>query len=103
MIEQIIQIAKENPDGFTIYTETLEHVKKGWVVAIKETQNSFGAQGLEKVLTFKTGTVGGWKEKSLYYFDAVVLFDNEEEATKFGLENEQIAIFNIEQSRLKFL
>lgn len=103
MIDKIMQIAKENPLGFTVYTSNLEHVKSGWVVALKETQNSFGVDGLAKVLAMKTDCIGGWKEKDLFYFDAVLLFDNEEEATRKGIENEQIAIFNIEQSRLKFL
>lgn len=103
MIERLLEIAKENPDGFTVYTSTLQHVKRGWVVALKETQNCFGEDGLKKVLTYDTGYVGGWKEKKLFYFDAVQIYHNEEEATKAGIENEQIAIFNIETSRLKFL
>lgn len=105
MIERLLEIAKQNPEGFTVYTSTLQHVKKGWVVALKETQNCFGEDGLKKALEFAkvTGTIGGWKEKKLFYFDAVQLYDNEEDATKAGIENEQIAIFNIETSKLKFL
>lgn len=103
MIEKIMQIAKENPNGFTVYTKDLQHVKKGWVVAIKETQNCFGIDGLTKVIQMNTDCIGGWKEKDLYYFDAVLIIHNEDEATKLGVENKQIAIFNIEQSKLKFL
>lgn len=103
MIEKIMQIALVNPDGFTVYTSNLEHVKKGWVVAMKETQNCFGQVGLQKVLDIKPRTIGGWLDGKDFYFDAVMIFDNEEDATRAGIENEQIAIFNIEQSRLKFL
>lgn len=105
MISKLIEIAKQNPDGFTVYTSTLEHVKKGWVIALKETQNSFGVEGLKRVLEVAktTGTLGGWKEGDLFYWDAVILVETEEEATRLGIENEQIAVFNIEQARLKFL
>lgn len=105
-IERLKQLAEENPNGFTVYTTTLEAVKSGWVVANKETQNCFGDEGLKKALgvAIKTSkTLGGWKEKDLFYWDAVILFDNEEEATKAGLENEQIAIYHIETNYLKFL
>lgn len=105
LITKLMLIAKENPEGFTVYTATLEPVKKGWVVALKETQNSFGIDGLKKVLGYakKTGTIGGWKEEDLFYWDAVIIVQDEEEATKLGIENEQIAIFNIEQVRVKYL
>lgn len=106
MIERLKEIADENPNGFTVYTETLEPVKKGWVVANKETQNCFGDEGLRKALEFArstTKTLGGWREKELFYWDAVMIFDDEEEATRSGHENQQIAIYNIETNFLKFL
>lgn len=106
MIEKIKQIASENPKGFTIFTTTLEHVTKGWVIALKETQNSFGDNGLRKVLEVAkrtTRTIGGWKEGKLFYWDCVMIVDDEEEATKIGRENEQIAIYHLETFRLKYL
>jgi hypothetical protein len=109
-MEQIInslkRIAKENPSGFTVSLESLKFVKEGWVVAIKETQNSFGDVGLRKALqvAMKTSnTLGGWKEGEDFYWDAVIIFNNEEDATKAGVENEQIAIYNIETNFLKYL
>jgi len=36
MIEKIKQIATENPDEFTIFPTTLNHVSSGWVVALKK-------------------------------------------------------------------
>jgi hypothetical protein len=105
-IERLKQIASEYPNGFTVYTTNLEPVKSGWVVALKETQNSFGDEGLIKALEVAQRTskvVGGWKEKDLFYWDAVLIFNNEDEATKAGIENEQIAIYQIENNYLKFL
>ena len=106
IIEKLKQIAEENPNGFTVYTTNLEPVKKGWIVAQKETQNCFGDEGLQKALEVAINTsqtIGGWKEEDLFYWDAVMIFDNEEEATKSGIENEQIAIYQIENNNLKFL
>jgi len=106
IIERLKQIAEENPNGFTVYTTNLQPVKQGWIVAQKETQNCFGDEGLQKALevAIKTSqTIGGWKEEDLFYWDAVMIYDNEEEATRSGIENEQIAIYQIENNNLKFL
>jgi hypothetical protein len=100
------QIADANPNGFTVYTTNLEPVLSGWIVAMKETQNSFNDAGLAKALEVAERTskvIGGWKEKERFYWDAVMIFSNETEATKSGIENEQIAIYNIETNYLKFL
>lgn len=96
LIERLKEIAKQNPHGFTA----------GWSVALKETQNSFGDAGLKKVIavtTEKTGIVGGWREDGKLWWDAVQIFDNEDAATAAGIENEQIAIYSIDQNRVKFL
>lgn len=106
MIEKIKQIANENPDGFTIFTTDLTHVTSGWVVALKETQNSFGDEGLKKCYKLAketTGRMGGWKERSCFYWDCVIIVQDEEEATRLGIENEQIAIYNLDEPRLKYL
>lgn len=100
------QIADENPNGFTVYTTDLTPVKSGWVVAMRETQNSFGDAGLQKALAIAEQTskvIGGWKEGQQFYWDAVLLFTNENEATIAGYQNEQIAIYNIETNYLKFM
>lgn len=105
-IKELKRIADENPNGFTVRTTNLEPVTEGWAVAMKETQNSFGDAGLEKVLEVAERTskvIGGWKEGELFYWDAILIFNNEEEATKAGVENEQIAIYNIETNNLKYL
>lgn len=106
MIEKIKQIANENPDGFTIFTTTLNHVSSGWVVALKETQNSFGDEGLKKCLDHAkrtTKTMGGWKEGELFYWDCVMIIDSEAEAIRLGKENEQIAIYHLDTGSLRYL
>lgn len=106
LIDKLKQIASESPNGFTVYTFNLQPVTKGWIVAMKETQNCFGDAGLKKALevAIKTSNViGGWKEGKKWYWDASLVYDNEDEATKAGIENEQIAIYHIETSYLKYL
>lgn len=101
----ILEIAKKNPDGFTVDLTTLKKVTGGISVAYLETQNCFGVEGLEKVLkhtVIHEKKVGGWKDddNGYFYFDSVKIFTNLDEAMKFGRENEQIAIFDITNLRL---
>jgi len=101
----ILKIAKENPNGFTIELPTLKKVTSGVVSAYKDTQNCFGEQGLEKVLEHaenNSKVVGGWLnyENGKYYFDSSKVFFDKDEAMKFGRENEQIAIFDIDDLRV---
>lgn len=105
LIEAITKIAKENPDGFTVELTTLKKVTKGISVAYLATQDSFGTEGLKKVLKHAENhgkVVGGWlnEENGKYYFDSVKIFEDQNQAVKFGKENEQIAIFDITNLRL---
>jgi hypothetical protein len=106
LIKRIKQIAKENPEGFTISLQTFEHIKSGWVVALKETQNSFGDEGLKKVIEVSLRTsymMGGWKEGKNFYWDSVLILEDKSEAIRLGIENEQIAIYQIETATLIYL
>lgn len=47
MLEKFLQIADENPDGFTAKLSGELVTEGGFVVAEKETQNSFGIEGLK--------------------------------------------------------
>lgn len=105
LIERLIEIANENPDGFTVKIPSCEYVKFGWVVAMKETQNSFGIEGLIKVIRIaneSTHIVGGWKDGA-FYWDAVYIIQDENEATQLGIDNEQLAIYHLETQTLKRL
>ena len=105
LFEAILKIADANPDGFTVDLTTLKKVTKGISVAYLETQDSFGEEGLKRVLNhaeMHENKVGGWlnEENQEFYFDSVRVFTNLEEAKRFGRENKQIAIFDISHMRL---
>ena len=84
---------------------------------MKQTQNSFGTEGLAKVantieelqdsgnLNGRILAFGGWydSESGLFYYDATVIYQDREKAIEAGRANEQIAIFdlsNLEEIRL---
>jgi fructokinase len=50
LVDAIFEIAKQNPDGFTIEVPSLKPVTSGFISACEETQNCFGRLGLEKVI-----------------------------------------------------
>lgn len=98
MFKKIKSIAEANPYGFTISLLDFSTPKRGYIVAMKQTQDHFGDQGLKKVLeiaTQSTFLVGGWKEGDRFYYDCVMLVEDLETAIKLGKANEQIAIFDL--------
>lgn len=117
VISTVAAIAAMNPEGFTVNAANLQPVTTGYAVALKRTQNSFGADGLAKVANVieelqasgdqngRTLAFGGWydSESGLYYYDATVIFEDRAEAIEAGRANDQIAIFdlaNLEEIRL---
>ena len=121
VISSVAAMAALNPEGFTVNAANLQPVTTGYAVALKHTQNSFGAEGLAKVVDYITGfeefvnrfhlnvegrlAYGGWydSESGLYYYDATVIYQDREKAIEAGRVNEQIAIFdlaNLEEIRL---
>lgn len=97
-------IAAANPAGFTYNTVTNEMQCTGYAVALAETQNSFGADGLAAVLSLvvsdrcPASCVGGWLDEStgLYYYDATVVVTDRAEAIALGRANKQLAIFHLD-------
>lgn len=105
LIDAIQKIAEQNPEGFTVDLTTLKRITKGISVAYIETQDSFGIEGLERVINHALGhdrKVGGWmnEDDGQYYYDSIRIFTNLEEAKRFGKENKQIAIFDLTNLRL---
>lgn len=103
LIATLAVIAVGNPDGFTVNARTLEDVKTGYAVALAATQNSFGTEGLEKVVNYvmrhkNVNAFGGWKdsESGLYYWDATVICDSLDKAMELARLNKQIAIFHLD-------
>lgn len=95
-------VAAQNPEGFTFNLHTMNYQKSGYAVACKETQNSFGREGLAKVLAYCINNdvecVGGWydSESGNYYFDATRIVKDREEAILLGRANDQLAIFDLD-------
>lgn len=99
-INKVCKILQKNPEGFTLNIETFKPVKKGIAVAYQETQDSFGKDGLENTINHALNNnkvLGGWfnVDNKKYYFDSVRIFKNLKKSIKFGIKNNQIAIFNI--------
>lgn len=97
---KIKQIAEANKDGFTISLLDFQTPKKGYCVAMKMTQDSFGDEGLKRVIEVamqSTYVVGGWYESEIgrYYYDCVMIVEDLQTALELGRANEQLAIFDI--------
>ena len=106
----LASIALENKEGYTVNAATLQPVTTGYAVAVADTQNSFGFEGLANVVKYvsehpEVNAFGGWynRENNMYYFDATVIVNNLEDAKELGRINNQIAIFdlaNLQEIRL---
>lgn len=100
--ELLQAVAIMSPDGFTVDSKTFEPITSGYAVAVEGTQNSFGNHGAAKVVSYaykhrEINAFGGWlnSDNNSYYYDAVIVVDNLNEALKLGKLNHQIAIFDL--------
>lgn len=103
-IATLAAIAAANPEGFTVSASTLASVKKGFAVAVLATQNSFGAEGLARVVEYAAHNsdvtaIGGWldTETNMYYYDAVMIVESIEEARTLAARENQIAFFDLDK------
>ena len=101
LVDAILAIARQSPEGFTVEVPSLQPVTGGFISACQETQNCFGRSGLEKVISHALEhgkVVGGWQntENRKYYFDSSVVFADRDAAIEFGRKNKQIAIFDLD-------
>lgn len=98
---QLSAIAAAHPDGFTIDKNTGSPITSGYAVAVQDTQNSFSGRDLEQVLDraklSDIDAIGGWYNSAdgRYYFDAVMIMDELQDAIRAGLSNKQLAIFDL--------
>lgn len=86
-------------NGFTFDLRSLSKVNSGIIVAYAETQNAFGFRGFAKAFIharYHDQIFGGWYHEGRFYFDSCKVFQDREEAVRFGKENEQIAIFDLD-------
>lgn len=98
----LANIALVNPDGYTVNARTLQPVTTGYAVAVAATQNSFGPEGLARVIRYvqnhpEVNAFGGWYdcESGKYYYDATIILDSLEKALELGRANDQLAIFDL--------
>lgn len=99
-------IAINNKEGFTVNAATLQPVTTGYAVAVMDTQDSFGVEGLANVVKYvsehpEINAFGGWynSENNMYYFDATVVVNDLKTAMDLGRANKQIAIFDLANMR----
>lgn len=111
IISALAAIAAQNPEGYTVNAATLQPVTTGHAVALALTQDSFGAEGLAKVVDviekmqnqgeasrFDGLAFGGWydSKSGRYYYDATVIVKDRTEALELARVNGQLAIFNLD-------
>lgn len=102
IITALATVAALNPEGYTIDAKTMQSVTNGFAVAVADTQNSFGPEGLAKVVDYvaahaDVNAFGGWydSESGLYYYDATIIVNDLQEAIELGRKNGQLAIFDL--------
>lgn len=118
IISALAAIAAQNPEGYTVNAANLQPITSGYAVALAVTQDSFGAEGLAKVVDvieemqnqgetsrFDGLAFGGWydSKSGRYYYDATVIVKERDEALELARVNGQLAIFdldNLEEIRL---
>lgn len=118
IISTLAVIAAQNPEGYTVNAATLQPIKSGYAVSLAVTQDSFGSEGLKKVVNviekmqnqgeasyFDGLAFGGWynAKNGFYYFDATVIVKDRAKALELARVNGQLAIYdlnNLEQIRL---
>jgi len=106
LADQLWNYRFSHPGGFTIDLRTMTEPTEGIAVAYAATQDCHSRERLDFVIEHAMkhdGFVGGWLDitDSLYYFESTRVFpeDSLGAARKFGLENDQIAIFIISEGK----
>lgn len=111
VISAIAAIAAQNPKGYTVDAATLQPITSGHAVALAVTQDSFGADGLAKVVDviikmqnqgeasrFDGLAFGGWydRKSGRYHYDATVIVKDRTEALELARVNGQKAIYDLD-------
>lgn len=100
LADSLWTFSQTHPGGFTLNISTWEMPTEGIAVAYSATQDRHDRDDLEFVVSHARthgGYIGGWldTETGRYYFDSVRVFpeDSLTQASQFGRENAQIAIY----------
>lgn len=95
----------ELPDAQIGFIE-MEPVRSGWVVRLKDASNFEGPSGMIdaiKIALRTTNTIAGYKDGEVELWDVIAVFEDEDTATFAGRKQEQMAIYQIETGRLKWI
>lgn len=99
-------IATTNTDGYTVNAKTLQPITTGYAVAVAATQNSFGPEGLAKVIQYvqdhsEVDAFGGWynSEDGQYYYDATIIVPTKSEAIELARINKQLAFYCLDNGK----
>ena len=109
---KLLDVIKDNPEGFTIDAKTGESITEGFPVApIKEAEFVIDADNLTEDMvdeyaiilhrmsqsTNKPIRAGGWlnSRDNKYYLDAVIVMDNLADALYYAQAGKQEAVFNL--------
>ncbi len=98
-LTKVYKVSRRNRDGYTVDNK-MRPITSGYSIAVKETQDSHGICGLVRTTfhSLRDGlNFGGWLDTATgrYYYDSVVIEQDEQTAIAKGRENEQIAIYNL--------
>lgn len=98
-------IATTNTDGYTV-NANLQPITTGYAVAVAATQNSFGPDGLAKVIKYvqdhpEIDAFGGWynSEDEQYYYDATIIVATKVEAIELARINKQLAFYCLDNGK----
>lgn len=112
IISSVAAIAAFNPEGYTVNAATLQPITSGYAVGLAVTQDSFGADGLAKVVDviakmqnqgeashFDGLAFGGWydSKSGRYYYDATVIVNDRAKALELARVNGQLAIYDLDK------
>lgn len=99
-------IATVNADGYTVNAQTLQPITTGYAVAVAATQNSFGPEGLARVIKYvqdhpEVDAFGGWynSEDEHYYYDATIIVPTKSEAIELARINKQLAFYCLDNGK----
>lgn len=102
MFDMLKRTAAANPDGFTVRLPDGQPVLSGIVVAYLATQNSHDDHGLIRCIAHALDhdkVVGGWLDSysGRFFWDSCRVFTDLEDAKAFGREQQQIAVFDLDE------
>ncbi|MBK1762190.1 MAG: hypothetical protein JJO71_10290 [Escherichia coli] len=106
LFSMLSAVAANNKEGYTVDAATLQPITKGYSVAVAATQNSFGPEGLARVIEYakthkEVNAFGGWfnTDNGLYYYDATIVISSLADALELGRSAGQLAIFDLENCK----